>query len=133
MPSTVTEEGEAYVRQTIEMNIKRDKSGDALAAILLDDVSEVVQNKRGTHGDAVENMEHIASLWTSFLRALGILDTDQEITGSQAAQMMVLLKLSRAAVGNYTIDHDRDIAGYAAISAACVVARGDADIEDLRT
>lgn len=107
--------------------------GDKLAATLLEDVAEVVTNKRGTHGDAVENMEHIASLWTSFLQALGLLDEDQEVTGSQAAQMMVLLKLSRAAVGDYTIDHDRDIAGYAAISAACVVARGDADEEDLKT
>lgn len=109
------------------------KSGDELAAILLQDVAEVVTNKRGTHGDAVENMEHIAELWTTYLQGAGLLDDDQEITGSQAAHLMILLKLSRAVIGDYVIDHDRDVAGYGAISAACEVAAGRADESDLRT
>lgn len=115
-----------------EAQIKK-SPGDRLAGILLEDVAEVVQNKRGTHGDAVRNMEHIAELWTVYLRGAGLLDESQRITASQASQLMVLLKLSRAVIGDYTVDHDRDIAGYAAISAACEVAAGRASEDDLQT
>lgn len=109
-----------------------DTTGDAMASMLAEDVMTLLTDSRDTHGDAVENQQHIAHGWTWYLRGIGVLDFDEELTGSDVGRMMALLKMSRAATGEEDIDHDRDIAGYGSISGACQVARGDADIEDLQ-
>ncbi|MDB9247414.1 DUF6378 domain-containing protein [Halorubrum ezzemoulense] len=106
-------------------------SGDERARRLLEDVGRLVDSDRDTHGDAVENQEHIASAWTWYLRGQGALDEDEELTGLDVAYMMALLKMSRNAVGEFDIDHPRDVAGYAGIGAACSVARGWADDDEL--
>lgn len=115
---------------TIEL-ARGDVTGDELARELLVDVGELVNSNRDTHGDAVENQEHIAQGWTWYLRGQGILDDDEELTGGDVGRMMGLLKMSRTSVGSYDIDHDRDVAGYAGIAAACEVSRGNADRDDL--
>jgi len=104
--------------------------GDNAAARLLADVADLVSDDRDSHGDAVENQEHIAEAWNWYLRGHGIIETEA-LDGADVARMMELLKLSRACVGEYDIDHDRDVAGYAGIAAACEVAAGEADSEDL--
>ena len=106
-------------------------SGDALARMLLEDVGTLVDDDRDTHGDAVENQEHIATGWTWYLRGQGVLNDDEQLTGLDVAYMMAILKMSRNAVGEYDVDHPRDIAGYAGIGAACQVARGETSLEDL--
>lgn len=106
-------------------------SGDDMAGMLLEDVHGVVTSSRDTHGDAVENQSHIAEGWTWYLRGQGLLDDDQRVTGGDVGRMMPLVKMSRTAVGSYDVDHDRDVAGYAAIAAACEVADGNADLADL--
>jgi len=98
-------------------------TGDNAAATLLHDTAQLVNDDRDTHGDAVENQEHIADGWTWYLRGQGILGENQSLTGSDVARMMELLKLSRACVGEYDVDHDRDVAGYASIAAACELHR----------
>jgi len=99
-------------------------SGDELARRLAEDVATLLTDSRETHGDAVENQEHVADAWSWYL--------DADVTGVDVARMMELAKMSRAVVGDYDLDHDRDIAGYASIAAACAVASGDAALDDLQ-
>ena len=106
-------------------------SGDEMAASLLHDTAALVNDDRDTHGDAVDNQQHIAAGWTWYLRGQGVLDDDQAIDGTDVAFMMALLKMSRHCVGTFDVDHLRDTAGYAGIGAACAVARGDADVDEL--
>jgi len=108
-----------------------ERSGDDLAGLLLEDTHATVTDSRDTHGDAVENQEHIARGWTWYLRGQGVLDEGESLTGGDVGRMMAMLKMSRTAVGSYDVDHDRDIAGYAGIAAACEFARGNVPDEDL--
>jgi len=103
------------------------QSGDERARTVLKETARLVASDRDTHGDAVENQEHIARGWTWYLRGQGVLDADEELTGGDVGRMMALLKLSRTAVGDYDVDHDRDVAGYAGIAAACEDMRGNVD------
>ena len=64
--------------------------------------------ERGSHGDAIENHEHIAALWSAYL---GV-----EVSAREVAEMCILLKLSRALCGEPVRDHYVDICGYAAIA-----------------
>lgn len=106
-------------------------SGDDAAATVLEDVAELVSSDRDTHGDAVANQEHIARGWTWYLRGQGLLGDDESLTGGDVGRLMGLLKMSRTAIGDYDVDHDRDLAGYAGIAAACEYSRGNVPDEDL--
>ena len=106
-------------------------SGDKMASSLLADTADLVDDDRDTHGDAVENQQHIAQAWTWYLQGQGVLDSDEAIHGDDVACMMGLLKMSRHAVGGRDMDHMRDIAGYAGIAGACLVVRGEADVSQL--
>lgn len=108
-----------------------ERSGDDLAGALLQDTFETVTESRDTHGDAVENQEHIAQAWTWYLRGHGILAEGERVTGADVARLMQLVKMSRGAVGEYDIDHDRDSVGYGAIAAACEISAGTADVEEV--
>lgn len=112
-------------------NTKQMPSGDTLASGLLSSTADLVSDDRDTHGDAVENQRHIAEAWAWYLRGHGYLKSDVEITGGDVARMMQLVKLSRGAVGEYDVDHDRDVAGYAGIAAACEVFDGNAPLEEI--
>lgn len=103
--------------------------GDELAAMTTDDVSALLTSSRDTHGDAVENQQHIATAWEWYLDGQGKLASDESITGSDVAMLMGLLKMSRNSVGEFDVDHFRDIAGYAAIGSACAVDNDDFDAE----
>jgi len=106
-------------------------SGDDLAGALLEDTYETVTDSRDTHGDAVENQEHIAQAWTWYLRGHGILADGERVSGADVARLMQLVKMSRGAVGEYDVDHDRDSVGYGAIAAACEISAGTADVEEV--
>lgn len=106
-------------------------TGDEKARALLSDVAALVHSDRDTHGDAVENQQHIGEGWQWYLDAQGKLTDDAEITGGDVGRMMGLLKMSRTAVGEYDVDHDRDVAGYAGIAAACEVDSGRVDVSEL--
>jgi len=110
---------------------KERPTGDAMAASLLYDTGDLVDDDRDTHGDAVENQQHIARAWAWYLDGQGVLDADETIHGDDVAAMMQLLKLSRHAVGGRDMDHMRDCAGYAAIGGACMVDRGAAPLEEI--
>lgn len=106
--------------------------GDEMAASLLFDVADLITDDRDSHGDAVVNQNHISLGWTWYLQGQGILGEDERLNGTDVAFMMSLVKMSRHSVGGFDVDHLRDTAGYSAIGAACAVARGDADIEELQ-
>lgn len=108
-----------------------DYSGDTLAGGLLEDTAALVTQSRDTHGDAVENQQHIAQAWVWYLRGHGMLAEGATLDGGDVARMMQLLKLSRGAVGEYDVDHDRDVAGYAGIAAACETVNGNADVNEV--
>lgn len=108
-----------------------DISGDELAASLLKDTADLIDDDRDTHGDAVVNQQHIAAGWTWYLRGKGALGDDESLGGDDVAAMMGLLKMSRHVVGTHDMDHMRDIAGYAGIGGACLVAQGEADADEL--
>lgn len=67
-----------------------------------------VRNTRDQHGDPVETHEKIADMWSAYL---GV-----DIDAVDAANMMILHKLSRAHCGFPATEHYEDIAGYADIA-----------------
>lgn len=106
-------------------------SGDAMAGAVASDLADLLTQSRDTHGDAVAQQDSAAAAWSWYLNAHGKLQTGERVTGADVARMMALLKMSRAAVGSYDLDHDRDLAGYGTIAAACAVANGTADEDAL--
>lgn len=106
-------------------------SGDAMAGAVAADLADLLTQSRDTHGDAVAQQDSASEAWTWYLNAHEKLQNGETVTGADVARMMTLLKMSRAAVGSYDVDHDRDLAGYGAIAAACAVADGTADPDDL--
>jgi hypothetical protein len=114
-----------------ESNPRRTPPGDELASEAATDLAALLADSRDTHGDAVENQEHIAAGWTWYLRGAGYLAPDESLTGADVGMMMPLVKMSRAVTGTEDIDHYRDVGGYAMIAMACLIARGDADLSEL--
>lgn len=107
-------------------------SGDQMASSLLHDTADLVNDDRDTHGDAVVNQRHIADGWTWYLRGKGVLGSDESLGGDDVAAMMGLVKMSRHSTGEKDVDHMRDIAGYGGIGGACMVAQGEADLEQIQ-
>jgi hypothetical protein len=105
--------------------------GDGAAADVIQDIATLVDADRDTHGDAVAQQEAAAEAWSWYLSTHKKLAPGSEITGADVARLMALLKMSRAGIGSYDIDHDRDIIGYGGIAAACEVFEGNADEQDL--
>jgi len=104
-----------------------DRSGDQLAAMLACDTAATIAGSRDSHGDAVENQEHIADAWTWYLTD----KLDGELDGVDVCMMMDLLKMSRSVVGERDLDHYRDMVGYSSIAAACLGKRGGATPAEL--
>lgn len=107
------------------------RPGDELASEAATDLAALLSDSRDTHGDAVENQEHIAAGWTWYLRGAGYLDDDEELTGADVGMLMPIVKMSRAVTGSEDIDHYRDVGGYAMIAMACLISREEADVEEL--
>ena len=87
----------------------------------LDRAKEIVTKERNqTHGNVLDTHRLIGKLWGDYL---GI-----DISALDVTQLMVLLKLARARMGNRgDLDHYIDQAGYAACAAAVLEAEA---IED---
>lgn len=83
---------------------------------------EIVNGARQEcYGDAEDNFQTIATMWESYLKAMGC---DVVLTSRDVAMMMVLLKVARAAAPGIYLDNYIDISGYAAcaygIDAMCI-------------
>lgn len=78
------------------------------AVELLDSVQEILETREGSHGTPEDNFRMIAQLWSIYL--------DCPIDETNVAEMMVLMKIARAASGVPTRDHYADVCGYAALA-----------------
>lgn len=84
----------------------------------LQEAERIVCNDReDTYGAPEDNFELISEFWTSYL------SRKEHLTESDIANMMILLKVARAATGKFKADNYVDIAGYA----ACACEMGGAD------
>lgn len=78
----------------------------------------ITGDRAKAHGHAVLQHQCMADLWTTYLRGAGVLDGDKRITASQCSQLLLLMKVSRDAVGSYNPDTFVDQVGYACLSGA---------------
>ena len=90
---------------------------EAEAATVPEDAAETLA-QRASHGEAVENHRHIAELWSAFL--------DTDVSASDVANCMMMVKMSRAKTGQAIKDHYVDVGGYSGIAWACALADGEA-------
>ena len=73
----------------------------------------VSRDREAEYGGPRECLGTAAQLWTSYLQTLAPI---VELTAADVAQMMVLLKVARAATGTPKPDTYVDQAGYAALA-----------------
>lgn len=66
----------------------------------------VCSDREDTYGSPEDNFELIAHFWSHYL--------SYKVDPIDVANMMILLKVARAATGEFKIDNYVDIAGYAA-------------------
>lgn len=69
------------------------------------------------YGHPRANMDTFAELATAFLRGRGLLHAGDSLTGTDGAQLCLLLKVARLATGNTKRDTVVDQAGYAEVTA----------------
>ncbi|ASJ79753.1 phosphofructokinase [Mycobacterium phage Fameo] len=76
---------------------------------ILTTAEEIINGQRALdYGDAKENHERIAGLWSAYKR-------DTEFSPEDVAVMMILLKIARLMENGYHNDTVVDIAGYAGV------------------
>jgi hypothetical protein len=75
----------------------------------------IVKERAGTHGNPVITHERIAMLWNAYLAICGF--PGDQLTGSDAAMMLMLLKMARRRGAKRNADNMLDILGYGAIGA----------------
>jgi hypothetical protein len=76
---------------------------------ILDTAREyVTQDRAATHGDAERNFNLIADYWTAYL------DLNRQISASDVAVMMTLLKIARIGSSPHNLDNWVDACGYMA-------------------
>lgn len=78
----------------------------------------ITGDRAKAHGHAMTQHQCMADLWTTYLRGAGVIDADKSISALHASQMLLLMKVSRNAVGAYNPDTFIDQAGYACLSGA---------------
>lgn len=72
---------------------------------VLGKAEKAVYERPDSYGDPEDSFSRIASMWSGYL--------DTEVTASDVANLMVMLKVARNAEGQYHEDSWIDIAGYA--------------------
>jgi len=76
--------------------------------LISEDIAATIGDRNGSHGDPIENHEHIAELWSAYLQT--------DVSATDVAVCMMLLKLSRYKIGGHARDHWLDTQGYAEIA-----------------
>lgn len=79
----------------------------------------VCGDREQDYGSPEKSFDAIASMWTSYLYAAGLMENGdptvwKRITPKDVAAMMVLFKMARIATGRFKEDSWIDAAGYAA-------------------
>lgn len=93
-------------------------------ANIIDITKQTICNDRqDKHGNPEDSHAAIADLWSMYLsHKFGV---DLDLHGDDAAVMMVLLKIGRAAIGKPNLDTFVDMAGYAAIAGEIATGRDE--------
>lgn len=82
------------------------------SATILQEAMRLMATDRNTkYGDFIENHEHIAALWSAYLRT--------PISAEQCALMMALVKVARTRTSPQETDHYIDAAAYIAGAGRC--------------
>lgn len=75
---------------------------------ILDKAKTIINGERqGTYGNAEDSFSVIAEMWSAYLK--------KDISSSDVANMMILMKVARNSSGVYKDDNWIDICGYAAL------------------
>ena len=82
---------------------------------LFEEVKRVREERQADYDDPRPNMERIAEVWTSLLRAAHILPDDISLKASDVVNLMIGLKLVRQAY-KHKEDNLVDIIGYTDIA-----------------
>ena len=77
----------------------------------------VTSDRNKQYGEPEDNFRNIAQAWNSYLDSK--YKICPHITPIDVAYMMILMKVCRATTSPHNIDHQIDIAGYAACAARC--------------
>lgn len=73
-------------------------------------------DRQDTYGKPEDNLNLTASFWNNYLNHKCITDSGKvEINSTDVCNLMILLKLARAATGKFHEDNFVDICGYATI------------------
>jgi hypothetical protein len=93
--------------------------------ILEEAIKAIQQDRNSDYGDPEDNFGTIAEFWTSYLKAKykGLLINDITLDPVDCAVMMVLLKVSRAAITPHVRDHWVDMGGYTGCAGAMALAQ----------
>lgn len=91
------------------------QDGVAASGILTEAANIVEGARASTHGDKERSFAAIGMMWTAYLCSRKD-SSGTTVSAYDVAQMMVLLKIMRAAQGTAVRDHFVDAAGYAAIA-----------------
>jgi hypothetical protein len=90
-------------------------SKGAIVTATLMKAEKLVNGERGTdYGDMEATHQQVGRMWEAYLDL-----PEGEISSSDVAQMMSMLKKVRARYGKHNADNFVDDAGYTAIAAAC--------------
>lgn len=82
----------------------------------------VTGDRNRSHGDAVQQHDTAARLWTIYLHERGLV-RDRSISAADVCNLMILLKISRHISAEYNPDNPADMVGYSAIMGECEEAR----------
>lgn len=74
----------------------------------------VMKDRNATHGDPEDNFNNIAKYWNAYFQSKDPKPIMKEITPTDVAALMILVKMSRLSTSPSHPDHWIDIAGYAA-------------------
>ena len=94
--------------------------GSKATVAIIHETADTISNRGDTHGDAYEQQQVLAALWSTMLNT--------HISSAQVALMQLMIKVSRIATGDvHELDHYRDVIGYAGIAAMCAKQDGAVD------
>jgi Domain of unknown function (DUF6378) len=96
--------------------------------ILLEEVANLIDGERAqSYGEPQESFDTIASLWTTYLFAQGLLEADECLNALIVADLMILLKVARNSGPRKTKDNYLDICGYGGLAGSHFVdvSKGD--------
>ena len=85
------------------------------ATDILTEAAQIVGDNSDKHGDTEASFTMIAEMWSVYIKNVAIIRGWTEVSASDVAQMMVLLKIARSAYGHGK-DNYVDAAGYTSLA-----------------